>query len=135
MPVGVQVCSDTNRPEGSHLLGAQGVEAILIPRATEERTYQHWKLVFRANALTSCSYVLSVNRPDPEQGVLIGGPTIAVAPNGNVLVETNDQLAIITLESRVVSEARKEYPGYLPVRARLYADAWGEIAGRDGEPS
>ena len=135
LPVGVQVCSDTNRPEGSHLLGAQGVEAILIPRATEERTYQHWKFVFRANALTSCSYVLSVNRPDPEQGVLIGGPTIAVDPNSNVLVETNDQIAIVTLGSRVVSEARKAYPGYLPVRARLYADAWGEIAGRDGEPS
>lgn len=135
VPVGVQVCSDTNRPEGSHLLGGQGVEAILIPRATEERTYQRWKIVFRANALTSCSYVLSVNRPDPEQGVLIGGPSIAVDPNGNVLVETNDQIAIVTLESRVVSEARKAYPGYLPVRARLYADAWGEIAGRDGEPS
>jgi len=135
VPVGVQVCSDTNRPEGSHLLGAQGAEAILIPRATEERTYQHWKLVFRANALTSCAYVLSVNRPDPEQGVLIGGPSVAVDPNGNVLLETNDQIAVVTLESRVVSEARKAYPGYLPVRARLYADAWGEIAGRDGEPS
>jgi predicted amidohydrolase len=135
LPVGVQVCSDTNRPEGSHLLGAQGVEAILIPRATEERTYQRWKFVFRANALTSCSYVLSVNRPDPEHGVLIGGPSIAVDPNGNVLVETNDQIAMVTVESRVVSEARKAYPGYLPVRARLYADTWGEIAGRDGEPS
>jgi predicted amidohydrolase len=134
LPVGVQVCSDTNRPEGSHLLGAQSVDAILIPRATEERTYQRWKIVFRANALTSCSYVLSVNRPDPEEGVLIGGPSIAVDPNGNVLLETTDQVAIVTLESRVVSAARTAYPGYLPVRARLYADAWSEIAGRDGEP-
>ena len=135
LPVGVQVCSDTNRPEGSHLLGAQGAEAILIPRATEERTYQRWKIVFRANAQTSCAYVLSVNRPDPEAGVLIGGPSIAVDPNGTVLVETTDQIAIITLESRVVSAARTAYPGYLPVRAGLYADAWREIAGRDGEPS
>jgi N-carbamoylputrescine amidase len=135
MPVGVQICSDTNRPEGSHLLGAQGVEAILIPRATEERTYQRWKIVFRANALTSGSYVLSVNRPDPEAGVLIGGPSIAVDPNGTVLLETTDQIAIVTLESSVVSAARRAYPGYLPVRARLYADAWGEIAGREGKPA
>ena len=134
VPIGVQVCSDTNRPEGSHLLGAQGAEAILIPRASEEATYQAWKIVFRANAVTSCSYVLSVNRPDPEQGVLLGGPSVAVDPNGNVLVETNDQVAIVTLESRVVRAARTDYPGYLPVRARLYADAWGEIAARDGEP-
>ena len=48
LPIGVQVCSDNNRPEGSHLLGAAGAEAILIPRASEEKTYQRWKIVFRA---------------------------------------------------------------------------------------
>ena len=66
VPIGVQICSDNNRPEGTHLLGAQGVIAALNPRATEERTYQRWKVVWRANALTSCCYVLSVNRPHPE---------------------------------------------------------------------
>jgi len=131
LPIGVQLCSDTNRPEGSHLLGADGALAILIPRATEERTYQRWKVVFRANALTSCAYVLSVNRPAPEHGVLIGGPSIAVGPSGEVLAETTDQLSLVTLDSAEVSRARAAYPGYLPVRARLYADAWAEIAGRD----
>jgi hypothetical protein len=66
---------------------------------------------------------------------LIGGPSIAVDPNGTVLLETNDRIGMVTLESRVVAAARTEYPGYLPVRARLYADAWREIAGRDGEPT
>ena len=58
VPIGVQICSDNNRPEGTHLLGAQGVVAVLNPRASEERTYQRWKTVWRANALTSCCYVL-----------------------------------------------------------------------------
>lgn len=132
LPIGVQLCSDTNRPEGSHLLGAQGVAAILIPRATEERTYPRWKVVFRANAMTSCAYVLSVNRPHPEHGVLIGGPSVAVDPNGDQLLETTDRLALVTIDARTVSEARRAYPGYLPVRARLYADAWDEVARRDG---
>jgi N-carbamoylputrescine amidase len=132
--VGVQICSDNNRPEGSRLLGAKGAMAILIPRATEERTYQRWKLVFRANALTGAVYVLSVNRPGPEQGVLIGGPSIAVDPDGEVMVETTDRLAIVTLDADVIHRARTDYPGYLPIRARLYADAWNEVAGRDGEP-
>jgi len=134
LPVGVQICSDNNRPEGSRLLGAKGAMAILIPRATEERTYQRWKLVFRANALTGAVYVLSVNRPGPEQGVLIGGPSIAVDPDGEVMVETTDRLALAHLDADVVHQARTDYPGYLPIRARLYADAWNEIAGRDGEP-
>jgi N-carbamoylputrescine amidase len=135
LPVGVQLCSDINRPEGSHLLGAQGAMAVLAPRATEERTYQRWKVVFRANALTSCCYVLSVNRPHPEDGVLIGGASIAVDPNGQVLVETTDPIAVVTLDAEAVRRARIAYPGYLPVRARLYAAAWGELAGRDGEPA
>jgi N-carbamoylputrescine amidase len=135
VPVGVQLCSDTNRPEGTHLLAAQGAAAVLIPRATEEATYQRWKLVFRANALTSCCYVLSVTRPDTERGVLIGGPSLAVDPNANVMVETTDALAMVTLDADVVRQAKARYPGYLPVRARLYADAWADIARTDGEPS
>jgi predicted amidohydrolase len=132
VPIGLQICSDNNRPEGSHLLAAQGAIAILVPRASEERTYQRWKTVFRANAMTSCAYVLSVNRPDPEQGVLIGGPSVAVDPNGQALVETTDTLALVTLDTAVVRNARTAYPGYLPVRARLYADAWADVARGDG---
>lgn len=131
MPVGVQICSDINRPQGSHLLAAQGAEVILAPRATELRTYERWRTVFRANALTSAAYVLSVNRPAPEQGVLIGGQSVAVAPDGSVLVETTDRLEVVTLEHSVVARARVDYPGYLPVRASLYAAAWAEIGERE----
>ena len=132
IPIGVQVCSDTNRPEGTHLLGAQGAAAVLVPRATEEKTYPRWKVVFRANALTGCCYVVSVSRPDPEDGVLIGGPSVVVDPAGEVLVETTERMAIATLDAAVVADARRRYPGYLPIRAELYARAWNEIAGRDG---
>ena len=90
------------------------------------------KLVFRAIALTSAVYVISVNRPHPESGVLIGGPSIAVDPNGNVLVETTDPLDLVTLESTVVDRARKDYPGYLPIRADLYGAAWEEVSRRSG---
>jgi predicted amidohydrolase len=134
VPVGVQICSDTNRPEGTHLVAAQGAMAVLIPRATEETTYQRWKLVFRANALTSCCYVLSVNRPDPEPGALIGGPSLAVDPAANVIVETTETLALVTLDASAIGLAKQKYPGYLPVRARLYADAWADVAATDGEP-
>lgn len=132
LPFGLQLCSDTNRPEGSHLLGAQGAAAILVPRASEERTYQRWKTVFRANALTSCAYVLSVNRPWPEGGALIGGPSIAIDPAGEVLVETTDTVAMVTLDLAVVQRARAAYPGYLPVRARLYAGGWTKVGEEEG---
>ena len=127
LDLGVQVCSDINRPEGCHVLAALGAEVVLVPRATERRTYERWRTVFVANAMTSAVYVLSVNRPTDE-GAGIGGPSIAVDPNGDVIVETEDAVAVVTLERSVIENARTRYPGYLPVRADLYADAWKEAA-------
>ena len=126
--VGLQICSDINRPEGSHLLGARGAEAIINPRATEAATFDRWRTVFIANAMTSGAYVLSVNRPRAEGGVPLGGPSFAVAPTGEVVVETTDPLAIVTVDRAVVEKARGRYPGYLAIRADLYAEGWRAVS-------
>jgi len=131
LPFGIQICSDLQRPEGSHLLGALGAMAILAPRATPPASYERWKTVIRADAITSCAYVVSVNRPAPEGGVPIGGPSIAVAPSGEVLVETTEPLTRLSLERSAVEAARQDYPGYLAVRAELYARAWHDVAVRE----
>ena len=128
LPFGIQICSDINRPEGSHLLGAMGAAAIINPRATEASTFERWKLIFRANAMTSGAYVLSVNRPGAEGGVPLGGPSIAVDPSGEVLLETTDPVAVVTLEQRVIDAARERYPGYLATNAALYAEAWKRVS-------
>jgi N-carbamoylputrescine amidase len=128
MPVGVQICSDSNRPEGSHLLGALGAEVILAPRATEAATWERWKLVLRVNAMTSGAFIVSVNRPTPEFGVPLGGPSIAISPDGEVLLETPAPLAVVDLDRGAIAAARKRYPGYLTVRADLYARAWSAVA-------
>jgi N-carbamoylputrescine amidase len=125
--LGIQICSDINRPQGSHLLGAMGAEVVINPRATEAATFARWKTVFMANALTSGAYVLSVARPRPEFGVPLGGPSFAVAPTGDVLIETTDPLSIVDLDRTVVEAARKTYPGYLATRADLYAQGWESV--------
>lgn len=128
-PVGIQICSDVNRPEPSHILGAMGALAVLAPRATPGASYERWRTVLRANAVTSTLYVLSVNRPE-EQGMPIGGPSLAIGPDGGVLVETSEPVAVVTLERSAVEAARRDYPGYLAVRADLYAAGWAEVARR-----
>ena len=111
--IGVQVCSDANRPQGCNSLAAMGADAILIPRATPAETYPRWRLVLRANAVTSCAYVVSVNRPGTRSQGVIGGPSMVAGPSGEVLLETRDPVATITLEKSVLARARNEYPGYL----------------------
>lgn len=132
-PLGLQLCSDLNRPDGCQLLGALGAAAIFGPRATPPSSYPRWLTVIRANALTSASYVLSINRPRPECGVEFGGPSVAVAPDGQVLVETTDALSLVTLDRAAVARARADYPGYLPRRPDLFARAWSAVS-REAKP-
>ncbi len=127
-PIGVQICSDVNRPEGTHLLAAQGAELVVAPRSTELATWHRWRPVLVANALTSCCWVASVNRPEPEQGVLIGGPSFAVAPDGEVLLETTDTIGLFTFDRNDLALRRTEYPGYLDVRADLYREGWDRLS-------
>jgi predicted amidohydrolase len=124
-PVGIQICSDVNRPEPSHILGAMGALAVLAPRATPAGSFERWRTVLRANAVTSTLYVLSVNRPE-EPGIPVGGASLAIAPDGEVLLETVERVAVVTLERSAVEAARRAYPGYLAVRGDLYAAGWAE---------
>jgi predicted amidohydrolase len=127
--IGIQICSDMNRPQGSHLLAAAGADVIVGPRSTELATYDKWRPVWIANALTTGCYVCSVNRPHPENGVLIGGDSIAIAPNGEVLTESCDAITVFTVRQSTIKKARKDYPGYLPCRNELYAQGWNAIKG------
>ena len=126
--VGVQICSDLNRLVGAQLLAAQGVEVVLAPRATPGSTYRRWRLVYQAAAVTSAAYVVSINRPRPEAGVPLGGPSLVVSPDGAVLLETADPVAVITLDVSMVRRMRNEYPGYLSFPASVYAEGWRRMA-------
>jgi len=128
--IGLQICSDANRPALCQVLGALGVDLIAAPRCTPRASYERWKLVLRADAVTCATYVVSTNRPGPESGIDIGGPSIAVAPDGEVLLESEETLACVELDPDRLREARADYPGYLDVRAELYARAWSDVARR-----
>ena len=131
--IGIQICSDMNRPQGSHILGASGADVIVGPRSTECATYDRWRPVWIANALTTGCFVCSVNRPSPENGVLIGGPSIAISPNGEVLVESCDAITLFRVRQSTIKQYRQEYPGYLPCRSDLYASCWEAVKDKKHE--
>jgi predicted amidohydrolase len=128
MRLGLQLCSDVNRTTGFQLLGAMGAEVVLAPRCTPPQTYDRWRLVLRADAVTSGTYVISANRPAPTPHGLIGGPSVAISPTSEVLLETTDPISVVTLNRTEVEEARAEYPGYLRVFPEVYAEGWRRVA-------
>jgi predicted amidohydrolase len=88
-------------------------------------------LVLRADAVTSGTYVISANRPAPTPDGLIGGPSIAISPTSEVLLETTDPMSVVTLRREVVEGARTEYPGYLKTYPGLYAKGWQQVDGEE----
>lgn len=125
--LGIQICSDVNRPTAAQLLAAQGGQVILAPRATEPSSWDKWRLAYRSMALTSSCWVVSVCRPRPEFGVNIGGPSLVVDPMGDVRLETTERIATATINLCAVIQARQSYPGYLTWPAKTYAVGWQEI--------
>lgn len=130
LPLGVQICSDANRPGGCQLLAAQGTAVIVVPRATPAPTWPRWRLVLRADAITAAAWLVTVNRPATgATEVEIGGPSAVIAPDGEVVVETTDALAVATLDADAVLRARRGYPGYLAFRPAVHAEGWRRLAG------
>jgi len=128
LALGLQICSDLQRLQGTQLLGACGVAAVLAPRATPPASYERWRTVIRANAIIASVYAVSVNRPAPEGCASIRGPSLVVDPSGIVVAESTEPLCVVRLQRAIVETARTDYPGYLDVRGELYARAWTEVA-------
>jgi N-carbamoylputrescine amidase len=128
--LGLQLCSDVNRPVGLQLLAAQGVELVVHPRATERATWERWRLSLAAAALTGACFVASVNRPGPERGVALGGPSFVAGPDGRALFEGEERLAVVGLDPGACERARRGYPGYLAHPAPVYAAGWARLAER-----
>jgi len=130
--IGLQICSDVNRTSGFQLLGAMGAEVVLAPRCTPGETYDRWRLVLRADAVTSGAYVVSANRPPLGHASMVGGPSVVIDPFGEVILETTQSVAVVELEKGIVESARGEYPGYLTVYPDVYARGWGKLL-EDGQ--
>lgn len=130
VPFGIQICSDINRPQGTHVLAARGARLICHPRATEPSTFDSWQLVMRAAARTAATWIVSVSRPEPELETPLGGPSIAIDPTGNVVVQSTETLTFVDVDTARNEDAIGSYPGYLAVRSDLYAQAWGETLPR-----
>jgi predicted amidohydrolase len=95
--VGVQLCRELRYPEQWGWLARRGAQVILhLNNAVGADTYQPvWKSHLVSRAAETQRYVLSVNNAAPQQVC----PTLAVAPDGQVLAEqVSDEGGILRVE-------------------------------------
>lgn len=112
---GFMICTDMWFTEHARSYAAQGVELLLVPRATEGRTGAKWLAGGRAAAVMSGAFCLSSNRSGLAQGILFGGTGWIIGPNGDVLATTTDEDPFVTLEVdlELARAAKGTYPRYI----------------------
>lgn len=113
---GFMICTEMWFTDHARSYARQGVDLLLIPRATEARTGAKWLAGGRAAAVMAGAFCLSSNRQGLSNGVMFGGDGWIIDPEGNVLATTTDQDPFVTLEIDLAASraAKKSYPRYIP---------------------
>jgi len=106
--IGFLMCSELWFNEHARKYGKQGVDIIVVPRATELNSLSNWEVGGKAAAIVSGAYVLSSNRV----GNGFGGQGWIIDPNGSTLARTDKASPIVTVDidlSQAVA-AKLTYP-------------------------
>ncbi len=107
---GLNICTELWALETYGAYPAQGVQAILSPRATAAATMAKWLAVGVVAAARSGAYSFSSNRVDPTGAC--GGVGWIIGPGGQVLASTSPAApcATIDIDLAASAAARDGYP-------------------------
>lgn len=113
--LGLSVCYDLRFPELYQAYQALGCEMITVPSAfTYETGRQHWEILLRARAIETQSFVLAANQVGVhEDGRRTWGQSMIVAPNGEVLVQGDNQgpqVLVADLDFELLKQCRTAMP-------------------------
>ena len=113
--VGFMICTDMWFTEHARHYAKQGVDLLLVPRATPATSDAKWLAGGRTAAVMAGAFCLSSNRQGIADGVLFGGTGWIIDPDGNVLATTADgePFATVDLDLDEARTAKRTYPRYV----------------------
>ena len=106
--LGLSICYDLRFPELYRAQVDRGAEAFLVVASWPPARIDHWRLLCRARALENQSFLLGCNAAGPRYG----GHSLAVSPQGEILVEAADSEEVLEIELDLeeVARVRVEFP-------------------------
>jgi N-carbamoylputrescine amidase len=110
---GLNICTELWALETYASYAANGVQAILAPRATAAATRAKWLSAGVVAAVRSGAFCLSSNRVEPTGAC--GGSGWIISPDGEVLASTSPQMpfATVDIDPSASSAAAGSYPRYV----------------------
>ncbi len=95
---GVMICYELRFPELARALALDGIELLFVPAQWPHPRLQHWQTLLRARAIENQFFVAAVNRAGVEKQVEFFGHSTVVGPEGNILIEGDEQEGTLCAE-------------------------------------
>lgn len=110
---GLNICTELWALETYAAYAAQGVHAVLAPRATAAATRAKWLAAGVVAAVRSGAFCLSSNRVEPTGAC--GGAGWIINPDGQILASTTPAapFATVDIDLTAAPAARDSYPRYV----------------------
>lgn len=120
--LGLTICYDMRFPYLYRALAKAGAQILVAPAAFTRPTGEaHWEILLRARAIETGSFVLAPAQGGRhEDGRGTWGHSIAIAPWGEVIAQSNDDepgVIMATLDLDAVEKARQAIPALKNERA------------------
>jgi predicted amidohydrolase len=111
--VGLSICFDLRFPELYRRLSDLGAELLVVPAAWPDARAEHWRVLLRARAIESQSFVCAAATAGSHAGLTMSGYSAIISPTGEMIAEASadgDAVLVADLDLDVVHRVRTEFP-------------------------
>ncbi|MDO5547158.1 MAG: carbon-nitrogen family hydrolase [Eubacteriales bacterium] len=110
--VGLATCYDLRFPEQFRAMVDAGAQIFCVTAAWPQVRLTDWRLLCRVRALENQCFLFACNHAGEHAGVVGGGHSMAVAPDGTILAEAAEGETVLTVEfdPKQVVRVREQFP-------------------------
>lgn len=106
------ICYDLRFPELFRDLVCKGAETFIVSAAWPSARISHWRTLLVSRAIENQAYVLGCNAVGSQGGVELGGNSLIVNPNGEIVAElgVEEGALLSNIDTELVSKSRLSFP-------------------------
>ena len=106
------ICYDLRFPELFRDLICKGAETFIISASWPSARISHWRTLLTSRAIENQAYVLGCNAVGSQGGVELGGNSLIINPNGEIVAElgVEEGALLSNIDTELVSKSRLSFP-------------------------
>jgi predicted amidohydrolase len=89
-----------------------GAEVFLVPTGWPSKRIERWDVLAQARAIENQAWLVGVNAVGTHSGAEMGGHSVVVDPNGEVVfrAHVSESIDIVTIDMAAVATWRERFP-------------------------